>query len=191
MKTVAKYFMNGILTALPIILVFYVLVKVFDFLDGILGDTLRSYMKGGYIPGIGILATIILLTLLGWLSSQVISGRIIFLIDSALERIPLVKTLYTVIKDTFQSLLGEKKSFSTVVLVEIPATGLKSIGFVTAEDLKDLGDDLSGHVAVYIPQTFQIAGFTFLVPKNEVTVLDIKAEDAMKFILSGGVATKS
>ncbi|WHY74677.1 DUF502 domain-containing protein [Fictibacillus enclensis] len=191
MKTVAKYFMNGILTALPIILVFYVLVKVFDFLDGILGDTLRSYMKGGYIPGIGILATIILLTLLGWLSSQVISGQIIFLLDSALERIPLVKTLYTVIKDTFQSLLGEKKSFSTVVLVEIPATGLKSIGFVTAEDLKDLGDELSGHVAVYIPQTFQIAGFTFLVPKKEVTVLDIKAEDAMKFILSGGVASKS
>ncbi|KSU85285.1 MULTISPECIES: DUF502 domain-containing protein [Fictibacillus] len=191
MKTVAKYFMNGILTALPIILVFYVLVKVFDFLDGILGDTLRSYMKGGYIPGIGILATIILLTLLGWLSSQVISGQIIFLLDSALERIPLVKTLYTVIKDTFQSLLGEKKSFSTVVLVEIPATGLKSIGFVTAEDLKDLGDELSEHVAVYIPQTFQIAGFTFLVPKKEVTVLDIKAEDAMKFILSGGVASKS
>ncbi|MDN4523196.1 DUF502 domain-containing protein [Fictibacillus fluitans] len=191
MKTVAKYFMNGILTALPIILVFYVLVKVFDFLDGILGDTLRSYMKGGYIPGIGILATVILLTLLGWLSSQVISGQIIFLLDSALERIPLVKTLYTVIKDTFQSLLGEKKSFSTVVLVEIPATGLKSIGFITADDLAILGDNLSGYVAVYIPQTFQIAGFIFLVPKNEVTVLDIKAEDAMKFILSGGVASKS
>lgn len=174
MKTVAKYFMNGILTALPIILVFYVLVKVFDFLDGILGDTLRSYMKGGYIPGIGILATIILLTLLGWLSSQVISGQIIFLLDSALERIPLVKTLYTVIKDTFQSLLGEKKSFSTVVLVEIPATGLKSIGFVTAEDLKDLGDELSGHVAVYIPQTFQIAGFTFLVPKKRLRFLILR-----------------
>ncbi|MGG1574044.1 DUF502 domain-containing protein [Fictibacillus sp. NRS-1165] len=190
MKAIAKYFINGILTALPIILVFYVLIKVFDFLDSILGDTLKDYMKNDYIPGIGILATVVLLTILGWLSSQYISGRFISLLDSALERIPLVKTLYSVIKDTFQSLLGEKRSFSTVVLVEMPATGLKSIGFITTENPEVLSDHFMDHVAVYIPQTFQIAGFTFLVPRSSITVLDIKPEDAMKFILSGGVASK-
>lgn len=190
MKAIAKYFINGILTALPIILVFYVLLKIFDFLDGILGDTLKDYMKNDYIPGIGILTTVLLITVLGWLSSQYLSGRIISVLDAVLERIPLVKTLYSVIKDTFQSLLGEKKSFSTVVLVEFPETGLKSIGFVTAENPDSLTDAFTDHVAVYIPQTFQISGFTFLVPKSSITILDVKPEEAMKFVLAGGVASK-
>ena len=107
-----------------------------------------------------------------------------------LEKTPFVKTIYSVIKDTIHSLFGEKRSFSKVVLIEYPELNLKSVGFVTTEDVSSLSDELRDHVAVYIPQTFQIAGFTFLVPKDKVKVLDVKPEDAMKFLLSGGVATK-
>lgn len=189
MKTIFRSFINGILTIVPIILVIYVIYKTFLFLDGLLGNTLRPYFKDDYIPGIGLLTTIILITLLGWLSTKLITGKIIKIIDVLLERIPVVKTIYSVIKDTVQSFLGEKKSFSKVALVVIPGTEMRSMGFITSEQLEDFYSPLKGHVAVYVPQTFQVAGFTFLIPKQQVEIIDVKPEDAMKFILSGGMTS--
>jgi uncharacterized membrane protein len=189
MKAIIKSFINGLLTIVPIILVIYILVRVFNFLDSILGNVLKPYMKQDYIPGVGILATLVLITFLGWLSTRFFAGKIINLIDRLLERIPLVKTLYTVIKDTFQSFLGEKKSFSKVALVTMPGTSMKVIGFVTSEEVEEVIHSLKDHVAVYVPQTFQVAGFTFLIPKEEIEWLDIKPEEAMKFVLSGGVSS--
>ena len=189
MKAIIKSFINGLLTIVPIILVIYILVRVFNFLDSILGNVLKPYMKQDYIPGVGILATLLLITFLGWLSTRFFAGKIINLIDRLLERIPLVKTLYTVIKDTFQSFLGEKKSFSKVALVTMPGTSMKVIGFVTSEEVEEVIHSLKDHVAVYVPQTFQVAGFTFLIPKEEIEWLDIKPQEAMKFVLSGGVSS--
>jgi len=189
MKAIIKSFINGLLTIVPIILVIYILVRVFNFLDSILGNVLKPYMKQDYIPGIGILATLLLITFLGWLSTRFFTGKIINLIDRLLERIPFVKTLYTVIKDTFQSFLGEKKSFSKVALVTMPGTSMKVIGFVTSEEVEEVIHSLKDHFAVYVPQTFQVAGFTFLIPKEEIEWLDIKPEEAMKFVLSGGVSS--
>ncbi|MGE7716278.1 DUF502 domain-containing protein [Priestia megaterium] len=189
MKAIIKSFINGLLTIVPIILVIYILVRVFNFLDSILGNVLKPYMKQDYIPGVGILATLLLITFLGWLSTRFFAGKIINLIDRLLERIPLVKTLYTVIKDTFQSFLGEKRSFSKVALVTMPGTSMKVIGFVTSEEVEEVIHSLKDHVAVYVPQTFQVAGFTFLIPKEEIEWLDIKPEEAMKFVLSGGVSS--
>src|SRR4051812_16680973 len=190
MKAIIKSFINGLLTIVPIILVIYILVRVFNFLDSILGNVLKPYMKQDYIPGIGILATLVLITFLGWLSTRFFAGKIINLIDRLLEKIPLVKTLYSVIKDTFQSFLGEKKSFSKVALVTMPGTDIKSLGFITTEDLENFYDPLKDYCAVYIQQTFQVAGLTLLIPKDQIEVIDVKAEDAMKFILSGGMTSK-
>lgn len=189
MKSIFKNFINGILTIVPILLVIYVIYKTFLFLDGLLGNVLKPYMKNDYIPGIGLLATVILITLLGWLSTKFITGKIIKLIDTMLEKIPVVKTIYSVIKDTVHSFLGDKKSFSKVVLVTVPGTAMKSMGFITSDELESFYHPLKGHVAVYIPQTFQVAGFTFLLPKEDVEVIDVKPEDAMKFILSGGMTS--
>lgn len=191
MKSILKNFINGILTIVPIILVVYVIYKTFMFLDSLLGNTLKPYFKDDYIPGIGLLTTIILITLLGWLSTKYVTGKIIKVIDRLLEKIPVVKTIYSVIKDTVQSFLGDKKSFSKVALVTLPGTEMKSVGFITSEQLESFYDPLKDYVAVYIPQTFQVAGFTFLVPKEQVEVIDVKAEDAMKFVLSGGMTSSS
>lgn len=190
MKRILRNFINGILTIVPIILVVYVVYKTFMFLDGILGNVLKPYMKDDYIPGIGLLATIVLITILGWLTTKFFTGAIFRLIDRLLENIPIVKTIYSVIKDTINSFLGEKKSFSKVALITIPGTKIKSMGFITTEDLESLHDPLKDYVAVYIQQTFQVAGFTFLIPKEEVEIIDVKPEDAMKFILSGGMTSK-
>ncbi|PLT28725.1 DUF502 domain-containing protein [Peribacillus deserti] len=190
MKTIIKNFINGVLTIVPILVAGFVIYKSFTFLDSILGNLLRPIFKEDYIPGIGLMLTLILITLLGWLSTQFVTGKIIKLIDRLLEKIPIVKTIYSVVKDTVHSFLGEKKSFSKVVMVNLPGTQMKSIGFITSENLDTFYQPLNGHVAVYIPQTFQVAGFTFLVPREDVEVVDIKPEDAMKFVLSGGMTTK-
>lgn len=189
MKKLLKSFINGILTIVPIILVIYVIYKTFLFLDGLLGNTLRPYLGEDYFPGIGLLTTIILITLLGWMSTKYLTGKMIKLIDTFFEKIPVVKTIYSVIKDTIQSFLGEKKSFSKVALVTVPGTTMQSLGFITSEQVEDFYSPLKHHVAVYIPQTFQVAGFTFLIPKEQVEIIDVKPEDAMKFILSGGMTS--
>ncbi|MFJ8266729.1 DUF502 domain-containing protein [Peribacillus asahii] len=190
MKIIVQNFIKGILTIVPIILVVYVVFKTFIFLDSILGNVLKPYLKEDYIPGIGLLATIALITLLGWLSTKFFTGTMIGLIDKLLEHIPIVKTIYSVIKDTIHSFLGEKKSFSKVALVTIPGTDIKSMGFITTEDLASFYDPLKDYVAVYIQQTFQVAGVTLLIPKDQVEVIDVKPEEAMKFILSGGMTSK-
>jgi len=190
MKVILRSFINGVLTIVPIILVVYVVYKSFMFLDGILGNVLKPYLKEDYIPGIGLLATLALITILGWMSTKFLTGTVIRLLDWLLENIPIVKTIYSVIKDTFQSFLGEKKSFSKVALITIPGTDIKSIGFITTEDLENFYDPLKDYCAVYIQQTFQVAGLTLLIPKDQIEVIDVKAEDAMKFILSGGMTSK-
>ena len=189
MKYFFKNFLNGVLTILPIGLVIYVVYKLFIFLDGLLGNLLKSYFNEHYIPGIGLLLTVILITLLGWLSTRFITGTVIKVIDYVLKKIPFVKTLYSIIKDTIHSFIGEKKSFSKVALVTLPGTGMKSLGFITSEQLEQFHGPLSDYVAVYVPQTFQVAGFTFLVPKEEIEIIDVRPEDAMKFILSGGMTS--
>lgn len=191
MKTILRNFVNGILTIVPIILVVYVVYKTFMFLDSILGNVLRPYMEEDYIPGIGLLATIVLITLLGWMSTKFFTGTVIRIIDRLLEKIPIVKTIYSVIKDTFHSFLGEKKSFSKVALITIPGTDIKSMGFITTEDVEGFYNPLKDYVAVYIQQTFQVAGVTLLIPKDQVEIIDVKPEDAMKFILSGGMTSKT
>ncbi|WP_394233491.1 DUF502 domain-containing protein [Niallia oryzisoli] len=189
MKRIIQNFIKGLLTIVPIILVVFVVFKIFMFLDGLLGNYLKPYLKEDYIPGIGLLFTFILITILGWLSTKFFTGTLFRVIDRLLERIPLIKTIYSVIKDTFYSFLGEKKSFSKVAIVTIPGTEVKTIGFITTEDLEDFYTPLKDHVAVYVQQTFQIAGVTLLIPKDQVEVIDVKPEDAMKFILSGGMTS--
>jgi uncharacterized membrane protein len=191
MKIILRNFVNGVLTIVPIILVVYVVYKTFMFLDSILGNVLRPYLEEDYIPGIGLLATIALITILGWMSTKFFTGTVIRIIDRILENIPIVKTIYSVIKDTIHSFLGEKKSFSKVALLTIPGTDIKSMGFITTEDLESFYDPLKDYVAVYIQQTFQVAGFTLLIPKDQVEIIDVKPEDAMKFILSGGMTSKT
>jgi uncharacterized membrane protein len=190
MKIIFRSFINGILTFVPIILVVYIVYKIFIFLDGLLGNILIPFLKEDYIPGIGLICTLAVITILGWLSTKFLTGAIFRLIDKLLEKIPFVKIIYTVIKDTIHSFIGEKKSFSKVAMITIPGTEIKTLGFIMAEDLESLYDPLKDYVAVYVQQSFQVAGFTFLVPKDEVEIVDIKPEVVMKFILSGGMTSK-
>jgi uncharacterized membrane protein len=188
MKRILKYFVNGLITVVPICTVGYVVIQLFEFLDNILGGWIRKQIGGDYLPGLGLVVTILLVTIIGWLATLWLTKRIFDFADQLLNRIPVVKSLYSIIKETLQSLMGEKRSFSKVALIRWPGTGMRVIGFITSEHLTQFGDGMKDHVSVYIPQSFQIAGITVIVPSEDVEILDMKVEDALKFILSAGVS---
>ena len=107
--------------------------------------------------------------------------------DRALKRLPLVKLIYTSIKDLINAFMGDKKSFNRPVAVTVnPATGLKTLGFITRDGLHALGMPL--HVAVYFPQSYNFAGYLAVVPREHVETLDVNSAELMTFIISGGIS---
>jgi len=185
MKKFVTYFFKGILILVPIVLTIYIVVIVFQLTDSILG---RYFVALGInIPGLGLLTTIVLIILVGFLGTQVASGRIFNYIDGLFGKLPLIKIIYNTIKDIMNALLGRKSSFAKVVMIDLPGgDDIKILGFITKEDLEIFG--LKDHIAVYILQSMQWAGFTLLVPRSQVQELDVKPDEALKFIVSAGIS---
>ncbi|MHB8171062.1 MAG: DUF502 domain-containing protein [Thermincolia bacterium] len=195
MKRIIRYFLNGLLAVTPITLTIWILVWLFQVTDGILGQYLKEYfgtiIPVAYIPGIGLLVMVALITFIGFLASAWVSRTVVQWIEKLMSKIPLVKSIYSIIKDTIHSFLGDKKSFSQVVLVKVPGTMMKIVGFVTVEKVVNFKELAGDHLAIYIPQSFQVAGFTVLVPKEDVIFVEMSADEALKFMLSAGVASSS
>ena len=188
MRILVKYFLQGILILLPIALTIYIVVAVFRLTDSILG---RYFIALGInIPGLGLLTTLVIITLVGLLGSWFVSRRLLEYVDYLFGNVPLVRLVYNIIKDTIHSLVGNRSSFARVVMFSLPGDEeVKLLGFVTAEE-----DDLFGlkdYVAVYILQSMQWAGFTLLVPKKNVQFLDVSADRALQFIISAGITGKN
>lgn len=185
MKKFVTYFFKGILILVPIVLTIYIVVIVFQLTDSILG---RYFVALGInIPGLGLLTTIVLIILVGFLGTQVASGRFFNYIDGLFGKLPLIKIIYNTIKDIMNALLGRKSSFAKVVMIDLPGgNDIKILGFITKEDLEIFG--LKDHIAVYILQSMQWAGFTLLVPRSQVQELDVKPDEALKFIVSAGIS---
>lgn len=167
----------------PPLVVGYVAVRLFLFIDGLLGRYLKLYLSV-YVPGLGLIATVVLLMVVGYFGSKWFIAKFFIQLDRWMGKIPLLKSLYSIVKDTTSSLTGEKNSFQKVVLVDL-GQGRKTIGLTGADEVKYPG--CNGLVPVYIPQSFQVAGFTILVPREDLQVLDISPEDGLKFMISGGI----
>ncbi|MFZ2198960.1 MAG: DUF502 domain-containing protein [Thermodesulfovibrionales bacterium] len=177
MKKLTRYFFEGLLFLVPIVVTIYVLYIVFIKIDGIFGFK---------IPGVGFIVTIITVTLFGFMASNLVTKRLIRVAEKTLSQLPLVKMIYTSIKDLIGAFVGEKKSFNKPVLVSLsPDSSVQVVGFVTRESLETLG--LTGKVAVYLPQSYNFAGNLIIVPKEQVTLLQVESGTVMAFIVSGGI----
>ena len=184
MNRLARYFLNGLLFIVPIFLTVYIIYLLFTKIDSLLQIPLPGI---GIIPGVGFVVTILIITLTGILVSNLITRRFMSLMDRLFNRLPLVKILYSSIKDLINAFLGEKKTFNQPVLVTIiPGSNASALGFVTSESLQHLGvDDM---VAVYFPQSYNFAGNLLLFPREQVRPIEASSSDIMTFIVSGGVA---
>ncbi|HTV23350.1 MAG TPA: DUF502 domain-containing protein [Polyangiaceae bacterium] len=176
MRLLLRYLAQGALIAVPIAITLYVIVALVTFVDGLLHFR---------IPGLGLVVTLALLILLGFIASSVIGNRLVALAEGMLGRLPLVKILYNAIRDLVGAFVGDRKGFDRPVLVQLP-DGLALFGFATRDPLPFPG--LDAHVAVYFPQSYNVAGNVVAVPRASVTPLDVKSSELMSFIVSGGIA---
>jgi uncharacterized membrane protein len=182
MKVIAgrilRYFFSGTLFIVPLVATAYFIFISFQWLDNRLN---LPY------PGLGFLIIIVVITTIGYLSTNYVFKTIGHWFDRGMNRIPLVKLIYSTVKDLLGAFVGDKKKFNKPVLVRINKdNNLFQIGFVTQSDLSDLGlDDM---VVVYFPHSYAFSGFHYFVSKENVKPLDVPGPTAMKFIVSGGVS---
>lgn len=173
-----RYFFNGTLFIVPLIATVYFIVEAFNWLD--------SRLELPY-PGVGFVIIITVITLFGYFSTNFAFKTISEWFEQVIGRIPLVKLLYSSIKDLMAAFVGEKKKFDRPVLVTLnPQNNLHRIGFITQDDLSKIG--LPDMVVVYFPQSYAVAGDHFVVPRDRVKPLPVSGTIAMKFIVSGGVS---
>ena len=174
-RLLARWFLNGLLVVAPVGLTLYACWLVFVTVDGWLNIP---------IPGVGFLVTIGLITLLGWLARGFVTQQLLEWLDDLLVRVPLVRLLYGALRDLTEALVGKKKKFGRPVLVKV-AGEMRVLGFVTREDAAVVG--VPGHVAVYLPQSYNFAGQTVVVPADRVEDVALASSEVMAFIVSGGV----
>ncbi len=184
MKRILKYFLRGLLVFVPVGLTIFVLVNIFTGLDKLFSKLFSFEIP---FPGLGFLVTIGGIFLIGLFASNFVGRKLFGLVDKLFAKVPLVKMLYSAIRDLVEAFAGEKKKFDKPVLVTFgPNSYAKVVGFMTRDNLDNLG--LKDHVAVYLPQSYNFAGNVLIFPKEAVKPLDIESSEAMTFIVSGGVA---
>ena len=180
MKRLTRYFIEGLLFLGPVVATVYVVYVVFVKVDGIFKFQ---------IPGLGFLVTLLVILTIGFLTSNFLTGRITVYIDRLFRRLPLVKMLYTSIKDLVNAFVGDKKGFNKPVAVTVvPGSNVSVVGFITSEDLSSFG--IKDKVAVYLPQSYNFAGNLLIVPREQITPLEADSGDLMAFIVSGGISHK-
>src|SRR5580704_7008286 len=196
MRRLFQYFLQGLIILAPIAITVFAVASLFSWVDGILPNLVHRLFPGllgvnengelKHVPGLGFIVVIILVLLVGYISSSFVVSRLVDLFDSVLEKTPGIKFIYSTVKDFFEAFAGNKRKFDKSVLVCIDASDIWRIGFITQEELGQF--ELQEFVAVYVPQSYGFAGNLFFVKKERVRVLDdVSSSDAMKFAISGGV----
>ncbi|MBA2292981.1 MAG: DUF502 domain-containing protein [Gemmatimonadales bacterium] len=174
----AQYFVRGLVITLPAALTLWIAWRAVAWVDSWLGLP---------IPGVGLVVVVLLVTVIGALTRNVVARATMSTLDGVFDRLPLIRLLYTAAKDLMGAFVGEKKRFNRAVRVQPdPSLDLWFLGFVTSDDGARLG--LPGHVAVYLPQSYNIAGNLIVVPAGSVIPVNVDSADLMAFIVSGGVA---
>jgi uncharacterized membrane protein len=191
-----SYFLQGLIILAPIAITIFAVTSLFNFIDSILPNLvyrLFPNVVGTYedgtprrIPGLGFVIVILIVLLVGYVSSSFLVGRVVELFDRILEKTPGIKIIYSTVKDFFEAFAGDKKKFNKPVLVSLREPDVWQIGFITAQQLHEFG--LHDHMAVYVPFSYSIAGQLFFVPSSRVKQVDkISSTELMKFAISGGV----
>ena len=185
-KRIAGYFLQGLLLIAPAFFTILAIYKLFDLFDSNTNDLFERLFHFRF-PGLGILAFIIFITLVGAIGGSIILQPILDAIERLLQHTPLVKDIYSSIKDFVSAFISNKKKFNKPVIVEIgKGTGIYRVGFITDDNLSEF--NINDKVSVFFPQSYTFAGHLFIVNKEQITYLPASmSANVMKYILSGGV----
>lgn len=185
MKKLKSYLLQGLLYLAPLTITGYIIYSVFHFLDE-LSQQLITHLFDVKIPGLGILALLIFLVLIGFLGKTIIAEPLSVVFNKVIDRIPFLKFIYTAFNDLFSAFVGKEKKFNKPVLVKVNLNSdLEKLGFITEENLELLGE--KDKVAVYFPHSYNFSGELFIVPKANIKPVHINSSEVMKFIVSAGL----
>lgn len=192
---IKRIFITGLAALIPIIITIYIVAGLFRFADGILGKYINTYLEGffGYrIPGLGIILSILIIFMVGLLV-HISRMRLFHWVGQMLKmflKLPLINKIYFPVKKIVDFLFfPSNKKFKTAVLVEYPRRGIYSIGFITNESYAYFEEKTGKKLLnVFIASSpSPVTGFTIIVPEEEVIILDIGVDEAIKMIVSGGM----
>ncbi len=192
MRFLAKIFLRGLAAILPLALTGWLVYAAVATVETLLRNLVVPFLpEGSYRAGMGFLLSIPLVLVAGLLMYSFVVRRVYRRITALLERIPVVKSVYGMILDVVR-LFGsaEERPFRKVVLVTLKG-GFEQLGFLTRDDFRDLPEFGTGKVAVYLPMSYQLGGFTVVVAKEHVREIAMSVEDALRFCVTAGVAQKA
>lgn len=183
-----KYFISGLLVIVPLIITYSVLKALFEALDGLLQPVIHK-LAGFYVPGLGVITTFILVILAGLLTHNLVGRKLYNLWERLLVHVPLIRPIYSASKSLLESTTASKSgAFQEVVLIEYPRQGSYAIGFVANRLHVEIDGALRNCASVFVPSPpTPFAGPSVIVPIEQIQVLDVSVEQALKFIVSGGV----
>lgn len=191
-----RYFLTGLIVVAPLFITIYLTWSVVLWVDG----WVKPYLPAGYnidtylpfdLPGYGLLVALISITMIGFLTANLVGRTIIGFGESLLDRMPLVRVIYKALKQIFQTVLAEQSSsFKQAALVEYPRIGLWSIVFIATDTKGEVDARLPDHdtISVFVPTTPNpTSGFLLFVPRKDLIILDMSVEEAAKMIISAGL----
>lgn len=184
----------GLLILVPAALTIYVLIGLFRLMDGFFGPlvnrAIRVFLPEAHVPGLGLLMTLLVVLLLGWLSTKMMGRRLIAAFESLVQRVPVVRTIYASTKGVLEAVSRDRSdAFTRVVMIEYPKKDIFALGFVTRgarwEAIDPRARDL---LLVFLPTTPNpTSGFLLLVPRSEAITLPITVEEGIRMVISGGI----
>jgi uncharacterized membrane protein len=196
MRKIGKLFLQGLIAILPIALTIYILYWFAITAESLLGGFLKLFIpERYYVTGMAVFAGFAIILAIGLLLRVWLFRELFHWGEKTLEKLPLIKTLYGSIRDLMGFFdTSKKKEFNKVVMVMIPGTAIRLIGLVTREDFENLPSGINDKsvesMAVYLPMSYQMGGFTVFVPKKNVNPVDMSIEEAMRFALTAAVSVK-
>lgn len=188
---IRNYFITGVVVLIPIGITVYLTLFIVKISSKILPKELNPNHYLPYdIPGVEIIISIFLITFIGWLSLSFLGRKLLKVFEDILQRIPILRTIYSAITQMIETFTKSKGDAKNVVLVEYPRKGSWAVGFATKENTSAISEKTKQNlVNVFIPTTPNpTSGFLLMFPKEEVIYLDITFEQASKFIVSAGTS---
>ncbi|HCS27029.1 MAG TPA: hypothetical protein DIW43_06225 [Spongiibacteraceae bacterium] len=194
MRSFSAAFLRGLFVLLPVVVSIQIALWMVTTVESWLAPPLKEVLGPGYIPGMALGVMVALTVVIGLSSRWPMADFIWGIPGRVLERLPVLKQLYGTLKDVMEIMGGDKFADEAVVMVELPNTETRLIGIVTVRNkgngntiASELDDD---HIAVYLPMSFQVGGYTIVVPKKYTRSLDLSPADALQLVLSGGVVSE-
>jgi uncharacterized membrane protein len=185
-KNLINYFLQGLLYITPLGATVFIIFYTFNLIDTKAND-LFDHILNIRIPGLGILITVSIITIVGYFGKSIIAKPLASLINSVMEKVPFIKVIYSSTKDFMSAFVGQKKKFTETVMVKMNNDAeIYKLGFITQKDLSNIGIK-EGMIAVYLPHSYNFSGNLFIVPAANVTPINAPPSEMMKFIVSGGI----